>query len=138
VPILLIRHANRPCCSIADGVARGRHGWMAVDMSGGCAVDDQRHSTRVVIVPVAQHQGVCRVKGDAEFARVAGERRSLTRVEQQPPARDLDPDREAVLRQETVIRLGVSTKMVILGAPTRSLIASCPPSYGFASVPRDH
>ena len=72
---------------------------MAVDMSSACALDDQRHSTRVVIVPVAQHQGVRRVKGDAEFARVAGKRRSLARVEQQPPARDLDPPRPLPLRR---------------------------------------
>jgi|GEM_PF-4175127 hypothetical protein len=26
----------------------------------------------------------------------------------------------------------------ILGAPTTSLMASCPPSCGFAFVPRDH
>jgi hypothetical protein len=47
------------------------------------------------------------VKRDAELARVAGERRSLARIEQQSPTCRFDPDGKAMLRQEIVVRLVV-------------------------------
>jgi hypothetical protein len=71
------------------------------------ALDGHRHPTRVIIVPVAQDEGVCGAQGDAEPVGVVWECCSLSRVEQHSPPSGLDPDGKAMLGQKTLVRFVV-------------------------------
>jgi len=52
---------------------------------------------------MAQDQGVRGAQVDTELVRIARERRSLPSVEEQGPARDFHPGREAMLGQQSLV-----------------------------------
>jgi len=96
-PGLLRRHDETAAQAVGVGEDRdvrihGQHG---------------RNAAAMVVVAVAQHEGVGCGQVDAQPPGVAGERAPLPRVEQDAPTGGLDPEGEAVLRRQGRRRLVV-------------------------------
>lgn len=73
---------------------------MEVDRAGPASLEHAAEPAGVVVVPMAEHDGVGQSQGNAQAGCVVLEDRPLSGVEQDPLAPALDPIGQAMLSQE--------------------------------------